>query len=205
MQTGKLPSEGGTRRPSSINAGPGPISPMILKEDAQKAVVIPDKCSFESAPLPKISVQTESDRDPKDFAFLNLEESPWITIPDSVRVRISVQESASAAAFLDIFSSTVGDLLSREDVCEKLSEVIPNWLYEWLMEVGYHKGLTSLGKDARARNAQDWICTRSSSGIEAGSASWRVYFRQLTQKETIASRVTAVFASKNSSPMSTDA
>jgi hypothetical protein len=73
----------------------------------------------------------------EDFSFLNFDESPWITIPESTHIALSVQESPDAAAFLDLFDATAGQLFIDAGTRESLSEVIPGWLYEWILQVRF--------------------------------------------------------------------
>lgn len=88
------------------------------------------------AVIPIIIESADSDILKKeDFSFLNLDESPWIIVPKSTHIILSVQESPEAAAFLDLFDATSEQLFAESDTRESLSEVIPGWLYEWMLQV----------------------------------------------------------------------
>lgn len=73
--------------------------------------------------------------DPSGFSFLNLQETPWIILPKSLKLSISVQESQEISIFLEIFSCFLEELFTSKSKRDQLSEIIPGWLYDWLINV----------------------------------------------------------------------
>ncbi|KAI8824319.1 uncharacterized protein EV422DRAFT_565017 [Fimicolochytrium jonesii] len=80
------------------------------RTDSAHAIILPPRTLFASG-------------------FLNPDETPHISIPPTVRVIISVEESEEAAAFLDVYRGKVGDMGGMGEV-EKLQAVLPTWVFE---------------------------------------------------------------------------
>ena len=65
--------------------------------------------------------------------YLNYEETPAFLMPSPVPIIISYEESPEASSFMDVFRASQRDL-SKPERIKLLEEVIPAWLYEWVVQ-----------------------------------------------------------------------
>jgi hypothetical protein len=71
----------------------------------------------------------------EDFPFLKLRELPWIVLPEDLRICVGVQESQEVSIYLNVFSTLLGELFTSKSKRDQLSDIIPGWLYDWLINV----------------------------------------------------------------------
>lgn len=96
------------------------------------------------------------------FSFINTKDTPWIILPSSVRLRISVKQSAENLGYLDIFSSSPHCLLNDISCIQRLKINMPDFLTTWLLHVRlfYIENRTLNLKEISVRSISNSILTQ---------------------------------------------
>ena len=89
--------------------------------------------AYDQSPDSNTHCQTQFTYDA--FPNINTKDSPWILLPSSVRLRISIQESPEVLGYLDLFSSSQLSLLEDKAYIQYLKKIIPDFLSNWLLYV----------------------------------------------------------------------